>query len=201
MPANGESELKKMKSEDLTLLGEASATQKSLCEKTNSAYEDTDKTRRNMVKVRRNLLKGKSCSSSLKLKAVNTENKHSQDKLEKKKIQTSRTKPPTVKSDGKRNRKEEKENPKADVGSSDKNCKNTKDSEIFKTHTDIPTILSAIASMENRMHKDFMEMKTSNESIFKQVYEELGKIKTDFNARMDGLAKKIEKRVCESLTK
>ena len=52
--------------------------------------------------------------------------------------------------------------------------------------TEMPSILNA---MRNR-----------HDNIFEQVREEIGKMKVDFNARMDGLAKKVEKRVSESLT-
>ena len=71
----------------------------------------------------------------------------------------------------------------------------------MKQQTDMPAILNAISSMENRMKKEFMDMKTRHDSIFKQGQEEIGKIKADFNTRMDRLAKKIEKQVCESLSK
>lgn len=200
MPANGESELKKLKSENLTLLGAESDSQKGGSEKTNSAHDDNHKIR-NVVKAKRNLLKGKSCSSSLKLKAANIENKHSQNKVEKKKGQTSRTKSPAGKSTGRRNRKEEKDSTRTDPQPLTETSKITKHTEVSKRQKDMPDILSAISSMENRMHKEFIDMKTSNENIFKHVQEEIGKIKTDFNARIEGLAKKIEKRVCETLSK
>lgn len=200
MPAVGESELKKIRSDDvresdaeLELLGETNI------KTTNRENDDNGKIKRNSVRARRNLLKGKTCPSISKKKSVNSENKDIQDRQNQVKNKPSNKKNIATKNYTKKQREKETVNQTSTAGEANENV--STGSETAETQKDMPAILNAIGAMETRMNKQFTEMKANNESIFKHVQKEIVNIKDDFNKRMDGLAKKIETKICESLNR
>lgn len=70
--------------------------------------------------------------------------------------------------------------------------RNTNSAETNREIEDTPSILNAITKMEDRMSRQFDELKLKNENIIKHIQEEINHVRDDFNKRIDGLAKKIE---------
>ena len=65
----------------------------------------------------------------------------------------------------------------------------------------ISAVLSAIKKMETKMNNQFDAIRKNNDSVIKQLQEEIGKVRSEFNNRFEGLTKKVETRVSETFTK
>ena len=62
-------------------------------------------------------------------------------------------------------------------------------------------ILDAIKMIESKMDNQHAEIKKTNEFMMKHIQEEIGKVRTEFNSRFDGLTKKVEAKVGEAVNK
>ena len=51
------------------------------------------------------------------------------------------------------------------------------------------------------MDNQFDAIRKNNDSVIKQLQEDIGKVRSVFNNRFEGLTKKVETRVSETVTK
>ena len=65
----------------------------------------------------------------------------------------------------------------------------------------ISAILSAIRKMETKMDNRFDAISKNNDSVIKQPQKEIGKIRSEFNNRFEGLTKKVEQGSVKQLRK
>ena len=76
--------------------------------------------------------------------------------------------------------------------------------EQTKKETDISITLKALSILENKIDKmndRFDEIKESNNVSINKLREEINSVKTEFSTRVEGLSKKVETRVTESIQK
>ena len=62
-------------------------------------------------------------------------------------------------------------------------------------------VLKAVKELQLSIDKKFDEMKQENQSVVKQLQEQIGQVRVEFNNRMDGLSKKVESKVTQNVKK
>ena len=62
-------------------------------------------------------------------------------------------------------------------------------------------VLKAVRDLQASIDKRFDEMKTESQSVVKQLQDQIGKVREEFNSRMDGLTKKVETKVTQNVRK
>ena len=86
-----------------------------------------------------------------------------------------------------------------------KQISDNQDSDISdietETDSDIVIMLKALTILEKKMDKRFDEIKENNSDSIRQIKGEIDAVKSDFNSRMEGLTKKVETKVTDSVQK
>lgn len=70
-----------------------------------------------------------------------------------------------------------------------------------KDQTCTSDILKAIQSMEAKMDNQFSQIRRNNDIIIKQLQEDIGNVRKEFNNRFEGLTKKVETKVGDTVNK
>ena len=107
-----------------------------------------------------------------------------------------------------------KDNEDADVETDTENSKNgpkrriltakreKKSSQRAEANTSgTEAVLKAVKELQLSIDKKFDEMKQENQSVVKQLQEQIGQVRVEFNNRMDGLSKKVESKVTQNVKK
>lgn len=70
-----------------------------------------------------------------------------------------------------------------------------------ETDSDIVIMLKALTILEKKIDRRFDEIKENNSDSIRQIKVEIDAVKSDFNNRMEGLTKKVESKVTDSVQK
>ena len=62
-------------------------------------------------------------------------------------------------------------------------------------------VLKAVKDLQVSIDKRFDEMKLENQCVVKQLQDQIGKVRDEFNSRIEGLTKKVETKVTQTVKK
>lgn len=212
LPAVGESEMKKLKSEDTKSLSDTSSFTTDDDEaRDEDEIQNTDSTtkenkQRNTVRARRNLLKNRSNTANSpktnKSKLKSSQQASNSRKTEK---QLSNQSESSQKGKSKKKSDVKKGSAQTTEQKSVKSVKTVKENETITTATptnvDTTAILKAMADLRSGLESKIDTWNRNSNEKFEMMKNEIDKVRKNFNDRIEGLAKKVEDRIIKTVAK